>query len=49
MKTNQEVNELKDRIRELEATIAHYKARGTQLTDMFNRITMIADELEDAI
>jgi hypothetical protein len=36
-----------NRIRELEDTIVHYKARDDQLTDILNRIIEVVDELED--
>jgi hypothetical protein len=49
MKTNPEINALKHTIKDLEDTIAHYKARDDMITNMLNRITDIADELEEAI
>jgi hypothetical protein len=43
MKSNPEINALKHRIRELEDTIVHYKAREVQLVDMLQRIKEITE------
>ena len=43
MKSDPEINALKHRIRELEDTIVHYKAREAQLVDMLQRINEITE------
>jgi cell fate (sporulation/competence/biofilm development) regulator YlbF (YheA/YmcA/DUF963 family) len=43
MKSDPEINALKHRIRELEDTVAHYKTREYQLTNMLQRINEITE------
>lgn len=47
MNSNPEINTLKHRIKELEDTVVHYKAREDQLLDMLQRIVGIAESEVD--
>ena len=47
MKSNPEINALKHRIKELEDTVVHYKAREEETEYMLQQIIEIAERTED--